>query len=155
MDRPTTSMEGELCLAAHPSELSRAREFADEAARAFRFDDDGCYQFKFAASEAVANAIEHGTPSPEGTIELRLVGEGDTLTLYVRDYGTFVADAPVPQSMPERGRGLAFMMSLMDEVEVKAEAGGTVVRLAKRRPPGSSPPLVGTPAKTAAALPAI
>jgi anti-sigma regulatory factor (Ser/Thr protein kinase) len=151
VDRPNGSMEGELCLAAHPSELTRAREFADQAARAFRFDDDGRYQFKFAASEAVANAIEHGMPSSDGKIELRLVGEGDTLTLYVRDYGTFEADSPPPRDLPERGRGLAFMVSLMDEVEVKTEIDGTVIRLAKRRRPGSPAPAVGTPLKTAAA----
>ena len=153
MDRTTGSLEGELCLAADPAELTKAREFVDEAARAFRFDDDCRYQFKFAASEAVANAIEHGAPSPDGKVELRLVGEGDTLTLYVRDYGTFEADSPPPGGMPERGRGLAFMVSLMDEVEVKTEADGTLIRLAKRRRLGSSAPPAGTPLKAAAALP--
>jgi anti-sigma regulatory factor (Ser/Thr protein kinase) len=34
--------------------------------------------------------------------------------------------------MPERGRGLAFMDLLMDEVEVRPGSGGTEVRLLKR-----------------------
>jgi anti-sigma regulatory factor (Ser/Thr protein kinase) len=131
-------MVRQLSLAAKPSELSKAREFADSAARAFYIDDDDRHAFKFAASEAVANAIEHGSPSRDGEIELRLVAEGDTLTLYVRDYGTFAPASSEPQELPERGRGLAFMVLLMDEVEVKTVSDGTVTRLAKRRRSGSS-----------------
>jgi anti-sigma regulatory factor (Ser/Thr protein kinase) len=131
-------MEGELWLAAQPSELAKARDFAESGARAFCFDDHGRYQFKFAVSEAVANAIEHGRPSPDGRIHLRLVGEGDKLSLFVRDSGSFVASSPDPSRLPQRGRGLAFMVSLMDEVEVRTATGSTMIRLSKRRPPAAS-----------------
>ncbi len=36
----------------------------------------------------------------------------------------------------ERGRGLALMASLVDEVELHIGPGGTTVRLHKHRPPG-------------------
>jgi anti-sigma regulatory factor (Ser/Thr protein kinase) len=132
-------MEGELWLAAQPSELTKARDFAESGARAFCFDDHGRYQFKFAASEAVANAIEHGRPSCDGKIHLRLVGEGDKLTLFVRDCGRFSVTSPDPSMLPQRGRGLAFMVSLMDEVEVRTASDSTLIRLSKRRPPAATP----------------
>jgi anti-sigma regulatory factor (Ser/Thr protein kinase) len=40
---------------------------------------------------------------------------------------------PVPQALPERGRGLAFMAALVDEVDLRREGEATVVRLAKCR----------------------
>jgi len=131
-------MEGELWLAAQPSELAKARDFAESGARAFCFDDHGRYEFTFAASEAVANAIEHGASSSDGKIHLHLVGEGDKLTLFVRDSGTFVASSPDPSEVPQRGRGLAFMVSLMDEVEVRTATDSTLIRLSKRLPPAGS-----------------
>ena len=121
----------DLRLRADPAELSRARGFAEEAAEAFGFGDEETYAFKFAASEAVANAIEHGRPCDRGELLLRVGEEAGALTFYVRDCGRFVP--PSDSADDERGRGLMFMELMVDEVEVKPAAGGTLVRLAKRR----------------------
>ena len=120
----------DLRLPSDPSELATARRFAETAAEAFGFGDEESYAFKFAASEAVANAIEHGCPCDGGTLLLRVSEEGDALTFYVRDCGRFIARDAADN---ERGRGLMFMEAMVDEVEVKPSAGGTVVRLTKRR----------------------
>jgi anti-sigma regulatory factor (Ser/Thr protein kinase) len=37
--------------------------------------------------------------------------------------------------MPERGRGLAFLGQLMDEVDIKPGVDGTVLRFCKRLEP--------------------
>ena len=123
----------EIRLTAHPSQLSEARSFAEAAAEAFGFDSEESYAFKFAASEAVANAIEHGEPCDEGTVHMRVVAEDSRLTLYVSDCGTFVAKGDTIDEDDARGRGLMFMELLVDEVEVTSTPGSTTVRLTKSR----------------------
>jgi serine/threonine-protein kinase RsbW len=123
----------ELRLPARPSELKRARDFASAAADDFGFDPRDRYQFTFAASEAVANAIEHGSPCADGKIGLRLVEDGETLTLSVCDCGTFRASVLELDELAERGRGLALIATLMDAVDLRPSGKGTLVRLSKRR----------------------
>ncbi len=118
-----------------PADLSRlleAREFAAAAAADFGFDEASQHQIKLAANEAVANAMEHGSPSSRHEVALRAVEEEGALAIYIRDAGSFVPRMMHRGAMPERGRGLAFMDLLMDEVEVRPGSGGTEVRLVKR-----------------------
>jgi anti-sigma regulatory factor (Ser/Thr protein kinase) len=121
-----------LTLPADLSRLLEARRFAEDAAAAFGFDDAAQQQIKLAANEAVANAMEHGSPTTDHEVALQAVEEGGALTIYVRDGGSFVPRMMHRGAMPERGRGLAFMDLLMDEVEVRPGRGGTEVRLVKR-----------------------
>lgn len=119
-----------------PADLSRlleARRFVARAAAEFGFDRAAAEQIKLAANEAVANAMEHGSPAPGSEIAVRAVEEEEgALAIYVRDRGTFVPRMQHQGAMPERGRGLAFMELLMDEVEVHPGKAGTEVRLVKR-----------------------
>ena len=130
------SIEAELELRAEPSELRTARGFADSAAAGFGLGDTERYEFTFAVNEAVSNAIEHGRPSPAGTIRLQVATEDGALVFYVADHGTFTPNPSAFVLLPERGRGLAFMAAVVDEVDVCRGETGTVVRLCKR--PGSS-----------------
>jgi anti-sigma regulatory factor (Ser/Thr protein kinase) len=122
-----------LDLKADPGELATARRFADAAAARFGLDDQERYEFTFAVNEAVSNAIEHGHPSPDGTICIHVAEEHGALVFEVEDHGTFAPSPPPIETLPERGRGLAFMAATMDEVDVRRGASGTVVRLCKRR----------------------
>ena len=131
---PATTLAGEatrdLRLAADASQLSRARRFAEMAAQGFGFDEEETYAFKFAASEAVANAIEHGEPCDDGTIGIGVSEERFALTFHVCDCGTYL---PQSDDTGHRGRGLMFMEAMVDEVELEAAEQSTVVRLTKRR----------------------
>lgn len=118
-----------------PADLSRlleARRFAERAAADFGFDEVGRQQVKLAANEAVANAIEHGSTAPDDEITVRASEREGALVLHISDRGRFAPRATDAGSLPERGRGLAFMDLLMDEVEVRARPLGTEVRLVKR-----------------------
>jgi serine/threonine-protein kinase RsbW len=127
-------MASRVSIAAEPARLGKAREFVESAAAEHGFDEDALYQIKVASNEAISNAIEHGKPCPDGTIELRTEVEEGELALYVRDCGEFVlADTP-RDPIAERGRGFTFMSLLMDDVSLDSEPGSTVVRLAKRLP---------------------
>jgi anti-sigma regulatory factor (Ser/Thr protein kinase) len=118
-----------------PAELSRlpdARSWADAAAEAFGFDELVRYQIKMAVSEGVANAVEHGSSSAHDEIHLRAAPEGDSLAFYIRDSGKFIPRISPRGDMPERGRGLAFLGQLMDEVDIKPSSTGTELRFCKR-----------------------
>jgi serine/threonine-protein kinase RsbW len=120
-------------LRADPSELVTARRFAEGAAARFGLEEPERYQFTFAANEAVSNAIEHGRPSPDGTIRIHVAEEDGALVFEVEDHGTFVPSTATVDPLPERGRGLAFMAATVDEVDVRRGTTGTLVRLCKRR----------------------
>jgi anti-sigma regulatory factor (Ser/Thr protein kinase) len=124
--------ERELSIPADLARLAEARAFAEAAAIEFGFDSTERYQIKMAMSEAVANAVEHGSRGPHDDIEMRVRDEAGALTFYVRDNGSFVPRIAPRGAMPERGRGLAFMSQLMDEVDVRPGPEGTVLRFSKR-----------------------
>ena len=119
----------ELWLRPEAVELRTARRFAEAAADDFGLDSDARFRFTLAVNEAVANAFEHGAPSPDGRIHLRIGAQGDSLTFEVRDWGNFSVGMPDPGRLQERGRGLAMMATLVDEVDLKPSDDCTVVRL--------------------------
>ena len=119
-----------------PAELSRlpeVRAFAERSALEYGFDDKVAFQIKSAASEAVANAIEHGSSGPDDEVALEAIEEAGAFVLYVRDRGSFRPRVRRGSDLPERGRGLQFLGQMMDEVDVRPGAGGTEVRMLKRR----------------------
>ena len=129
----------ELHIPARRSELASARRYAGEVAAAFGLDADSCYEFVYAVNEAVTNAIRHGAADERGMIHLSFHAEADRLTFTVRDRGTFVAPAVDSNETSERGRGLALMADLADEVQLHIEPGSTTVRLSKARSPECVP----------------
>ena len=125
-------IERELELAANPAELTTARAFVSAAAADYGFGETETFDFTFAANEAVTNAIEHGLPSADGTIRIRIVEEDGALALYVWDWGTFAPDVRPAGPLAEGGRGLPFIATLMDDVELSTVDGTTRIRFSKR-----------------------
>jgi anti-sigma regulatory factor (Ser/Thr protein kinase) len=126
-------MMRESWLPAEPESATRARALVREAATEQGLDDDGAWSLMLATSEAVANAILHGTPCSDGEkgILLRLLPWNDGLCVEVCDCGDFEA-APLPPG-PEasHGRGLPIIAAVVDLFEVVPEGPLTRVRFAK------------------------
>jgi serine/threonine-protein kinase RsbW len=124
----------EMTIKADLSRLAEVRRFTERACRAFGFPVDVCFQIKLAMSEAVANAIEHGSTTPDDPIRLQVVEEGDALAFYVSDGGTFIDPSMLYDHglWDERGRGLGFIELLMDDIAINPSPEGTVIRFAKR-----------------------
>jgi anti-sigma regulatory factor (Ser/Thr protein kinase) len=111
--------------------VKEARDFAADAAAAFGFDADACYSVKLAMSEAVTNAIKHGSSSPTDVVVITVIEEAGALVFEVMDTGRF-RPRVFRGEMPEHGRGLEFMRALMDDVDLRPSAQGTMLRLTKR-----------------------
>ena len=122
----------EATIPADSAQIGRARAFADIAANAYGFDHDSRYAFRMAISEVVANAIEHGSSSPDDVVRLRAVEEDGTLAFYVTDVGSFRPPEQLSDDLRERGRGIEMIRWLMDELDVRPGYEGTVIRFAKR-----------------------
>jgi anti-sigma regulatory factor (Ser/Thr protein kinase) len=112
--------------------LKEARDFAERAALEFGMPSDACYQVKLALSEAVTNAIQHGSRSPDDPVRIFIAEEPGALVFEVLDTGRFVPRVSRRGDMPESGRGLEFMRLVMDEVELFPGERGTRLRLVKR-----------------------
>ena len=121
------------------SELSETRRLANEAAASYGLKEEEQFAFAFAVNEAVSNAIEHGAPSPEGTIRLRFAEEADALVFSVQDYGEFKPQTKADDQPAYRGRGLTLMAAMVDELGLCRGSTGTLVRLRKRRTPSVCP----------------
>jgi anti-sigma regulatory factor (Ser/Thr protein kinase) len=112
--------------------LKEARDFAERAAIEFGLPSDACYQVKLALSEAVTNAIQHGSSSPEDPVRIVVTEEAGALAFEVVDTGRFVPRVTRRGDLPESGRGLEFMRLMMDQVELDPGELGTRLRLLKR-----------------------
>ena len=55
--------------------LKGARDFAERAAADFGLTERACYDVKLAMSEAVTNAIQHGSSSPSDPIRIMVLAE--------------------------------------------------------------------------------
>jgi len=113
--------------------LKEARDFAARAAQDFGMGEGACYDVKVAMSEAVTNAIQHGSSSPKDSIRIAIMAEGPALVFEVLDTGRFRPRVVRRGELSESGRGLEFMRVLMDEVDLRLSKGGTLMRFVKRR----------------------
>src|SRR5215218_2599318 len=68
--------------------LHQARVFVDTIARQAGLKDADREAFDLAVTEAVSNAIRHGSPrGAEDTVELQVADEATRLVVTVRDHG--------------------------------------------------------------------
>jgi anti-sigma regulatory factor (Ser/Thr protein kinase) len=115
--------------------LKEARDFAERAAADLGLDGAACYDVKLAMSEAVTNAIQHGSSSTADPITIAAAVEGPALVFEVHDTGCFRPRVIRRGELSESGRGLEFMRVLMDEVDLRPGDRGTLMRFAKRLRP--------------------
>lgn len=112
--------------------LSTARRALDRWLGERGVDPDVRGDLVLAASEAVANAAEHGLAGDRARsvlLEAWVVPGGqEEVVLEVHDDGRW-RDG---RSDPDRGRGLRIMRALVDDLEVRTEEG-TTVRMRRRR----------------------
>lgn len=129
---PGAFAERVLRIPARLDRLAEVRRFADAAAEDFGFSPADRYSIQLAVTEAVTNAVQHGSRSEEDPVEIRMAEESGALAVSVHDRGRFIPRVALPDDLPEAGRGLAFVNELMDEVDVRPSADGTTIRFWKR-----------------------
>jgi serine/threonine-protein kinase RsbW len=117
---------------------------SDRMGQLAAFDEDQVHWIGVAVRESVINAIKHGNredPAKPVLIEFAFTptDHPTELVVCVTDRGTgfepdAVADPLAPENMlKSSGRGIFFMRSFMDDVQVnRAPEGGMEVRMVKK-----------------------
>jgi anti-sigma regulatory factor (Ser/Thr protein kinase) len=125
--------------------LQLAANFVRAAARKAGFDEDAIEAIEIASMEAVENVIDHSKLGRNDRLQMSIGhggGDESDFVIEIRDRGIpwpreVIAgkvghDMPPPDS--PRGRGLAMMRALMDEVTPRQGADGEkLLRLVKHR----------------------
>jgi len=108
--------------------------FIDNAREKFHLDDDIYGNIMIAVTEAVNNAIKHGSHSDSSrNVNLSLLVDGSTLKFRVEDQGEgfdylHLPDPTSPENLEKPGgRGIFLMKHLADEVVF--QDGGRIVEL--------------------------
>jgi GAF domain-containing protein/anti-sigma regulatory factor (Ser/Thr protein kinase) len=117
----------ELDLPAEPGSLAVMRRAFQEWLRGADLDESFGYDVLVAVGEAAANAIEHAYGPSEARFHVTAAIEGDDVVVGVRDAGQWR-----PARGSHRGRGLAMMRDLMDDVEVESGEHGTLVTMRRK-----------------------
>ena len=125
--------ERELRIPADLSKLRDARDWAATAAEDFGLEEEERFQVRLATSEAVTNAIVHGSAASGGAVELEAREERGALVFEVRDAGGAIPPGAPVERLAEGGRGLELVALVMDEVQLERRSDGSVLRYIKRR----------------------
>ncbi|WP_067821903.1 SpoIIE family protein phosphatase [Nocardia inohanensis] len=122
-----------LDLPATAAELSGIRRALKSWLAAAAIPNDVSTDLIAAANEAVSNSIEHAYLDgvPGGRVELTAESGIDTVTLVVTDSGTW---RPLPADPGHRGRGIAMMRALTDQLDIDHTGPGTRVRMLVKLP---------------------
>ena len=113
-----------------PSAAATVRRAIDWMGREHGLSDEECFDLKLAATEALANALRHGSRAG-GAVSVLLERRDDMIELEVQDTGAPHV-APTPEPDPDRGRGLPLIEALADDVEFGSVGDGTRVRIRMR-----------------------
>ena len=111
---------------------------------------DGAGRVLLASTEALNNAIEHGSPSG-GAVEVELSVTAERVDIRVLDEGHPGGTLPVVPSAPPppssiRGRGLIIISRLSDDLDLSAHGNGTQVDVSFLRHASPSPAAASAPA---------
>jgi len=129
--------------------LDMVQLVSDQIGRGLRFDEDALTWMEVAVRESVINAIKHGNRHDRQkhvTVEFttRPAPTPEELVIVVQDQGEGfepeeIADPLAPENLlKSSGRGIFFMRSFMDDVQLaRLPEGGMEVRMVKRLNPDS------------------
>lgn len=119
---------------AEPAELRVIRRRVDDWAERNAVCDAVLIDLQLALGEAVSNGVEHAYPDGgAGTVDVALEirpaastahNAGLVVMVRVRDHGRW---RPVPATPGYRGRGLALIEQLSDDMQVSGTARGTQI----------------------------
>jgi serine/threonine-protein kinase RsbW len=129
-------MKRESWLPAARESAPLARAIVRDAAAEYGLDGETTWDLMLATSEAVANAVLHGSACGDPSHGVLLIIEVDeaSISIEVSDCGSF--DAELTPAAPDDigGRGIPIIAALADHFELVPEPSRTRVRFGKRLP---------------------
>lgn len=123
-----------ICLPQESETVALIRGVVTSALRSFGVTEECIDDIRLALSEACTNVLDHVEGDDE--YEVRLEVAGDVCIISVTNTGDGFDAGQLSGELPDhsspRGRGVAIMRAVMDQVELRSEPeSGTIVRLVK------------------------
>jgi len=116
-------------IVADPVELAGLRHLFEGWLQGAGVPDVDVAALVIAVNEAVANAVEHGSPSEFVNVRAKL--EHGSVSIGVADTGRWKERGLVPID-EGRGRGLMIIRALVEDVGVRCSGEGTTVTMRRR-----------------------
>ncbi|MDI6827904.1 MAG: ATP-binding protein [Armatimonadota bacterium] len=114
-----------------------ARKGIAAIAESMGFPAEAVKDIELSVSEAVTNAVSHGSPrQADNAVVVMCEVTDDALTIDVRDEGYgFQPDSCLQNTdcLQESGRGLTLIYNLMDYVQIAKTRKGSSVRMVKKK----------------------
>lgn len=118
-----------------PACVPQLRRHVRDFLQGLRVDPTTTYDILLATDEAAANAVAHGqSAGGNGIVRLRCSTEDACVVVAISDQGPGFDPAQtemhhMPSLTAQGGRGLFLVKELMDEVQIDASNGGTVIQM--------------------------
>lgn len=115
-----------------PEKVVNARRFVAEVARKYGFSDDDIFGIKLAVSEALSNAVIHGSScGNDSFVQVVLLCSKEKMRIIIIDDGSFGPVNAGSNNEAEDGRGLGLISYFMDYVFIHPSVAGTSVTMVK------------------------
>ncbi|MBB6174059.1 serine/threonine-protein kinase RsbW [Nocardiopsis mwathae] len=125
-----------ITLPRHAYTVTVMRDVLRTAFRVHGICGDCAFPILIAATEACANAVDHGAPAPDYEVRLRLRPSLCLLEVSHTGPEFRAGRVPLPELEWESGRGILLMRALMDSVAFHASrSGGVTVWMCKQLHP--------------------
>ncbi len=119
-----------VALAAVPARITSSRRQLADWLSSAGVTPCQAHDILLAVSEAVTNAIEHGSRRDAGKlVTVRASVCDETVTATVSDSGRWIHPAPHAASLTQRGRGLIIIRAVANSVEIARTAFGTQITM--------------------------
>jgi len=131
----------DLSVKASLENLQVIRQYIDQVGARLGVNETALGDLRLVVDEAVTNVILHGYGDLDGTVELHMEGDGDTVIITIRDQAkTFdsshVNEPQLDTALKDRpfgGMGIFLIKKMTDEAEfLPLPGGGNEIRLVKR-----------------------
>ena len=126
----------EIVLRGEPASTNEGRSFVASFLDQCGVPEDEAFDVLLAVTEAIGNAVRHGSPDKESRIAIRCQLKQADVVLEVSDDGAgFVYSdemAELPDPTASCGRGFFLMKELMDDLEIDSSSSGTTVHMRHR-----------------------
>jgi anti-sigma regulatory factor (Ser/Thr protein kinase) len=138
-----------LVLPARPEGVGVVRQALAGLADAMALDGAILADAKMAVTEACTNVVVHAYGETDGSLEVEMVADDESVTVIVRDHGTGIRPRAT-RSESALGLGLPLIAALSDAFEVRGSPGnGTEVRMTfqfeRESDPADDNPITGAP----------
>lgn len=126
----------EIVLRGQPASTNEGRGFVATFLDQCKVPEDEAFDILLAVTEALGNAVRHGSTNDGGRITIRCAFQSPHVELQVSDDGAgfvYTDDmAELPDPTASSGRGFFLMHELIDDVTIDSGAAGTTIKMRHR-----------------------